>query len=434
VLIKIGAKKDKSILTLLHCVLRSSAGTASALLFVLAVTFFSSGRAVAGNGPALTGLVARADDASTAFFNPAGLMRVADNQIVGQPTIVYTQSKFKVQPGSTFAGGNAKSDKDGAVIPSFYWSKPLGESFRFGLTVNVPSGVGNAYGKTWSGRYQAEKSTMAFVAITPVIAYRVNEHLSIGGGPSVIIMDSKQTVAVNNVLDGQADGKMKLDESGAAVGWTVSGLWEFNDHARFGLTYRSEAEPDVDGVPELIDVGQLRLQALAAAGLLAQKIKVDFRVPQMVFAGYYMDLSPKWSVSTDFIWADMSEFGIEKLSVGTASINGSSKFKDVYFGSAGLFYQWSEKWRVSIGANYGSEGANDEDRVLQIPLDEVWGVGFGMERSFGERHKFHFNLNYMDLGDASVDQSSTPLAGRVVGEFDTHNLIGLELGITTSFK
>lgn len=106
----------------------------------------------AGNGPALTGLVAKADDATTAFSNAAGLTRIPKTQFVGQPTIVYTHGQFKVSEQGNQGGGDGDKDEEVFLVPSFSWSTPLENDKWIGVTVNVPSGIGNDYGSSWAGR------------------------------------------------------------------------------------------------------------------------------------------------------------------------------------------------------------------------------------------------------------------------------------------
>jgi long-chain fatty acid transport protein len=67
-------------------------------------------------------------------------------------------------------------------VPSFFYSEPVGERYRLGLAVNVPTGIGTDYGGAWAGRYMGQSSSLVFVNFSPVAAYRVNDWLSIGGG------------------------------------------------------------------------------------------------------------------------------------------------------------------------------------------------------------------------------------------------------------
>lgn len=83
-------------------------------------------------------------------------------------------------------------------------------------------------------------------------------------------------------------------------------------------------------------------QGLAAADLLGTEVDVDFTVPAQAQVGVYTELSPRWSVTGDLIWINMSEFGITRVSVGTDSISvRNDDFQDMWIGTAGVQYRYT---------------------------------------------------------------------------------------------
>ena len=60
-------------------------------------------------GPALSGITARADNASTVFWSPAGITRLDRPELMTQATVVAMESKFNVKE-SNRDGGNADYD------------------------------------------------------------------------------------------------------------------------------------------------------------------------------------------------------------------------------------------------------------------------------------------------------------------------------------
>lgn len=398
----------------------------------LAITFsLISATTNAWNGPAFTGLVAKADDAGTAFSNPAGLTRLPRNQILGSPMIVRTSSKFKVD-AATYEGGDSVQDDAYILVPNFSWSIPIAEDFWFGLTVNAPGGIGGNFGQSWSGRYQDRNSSLAFVAVTPVIAYKINDSFSIGGGFSAMLTESTTEVSINNgpLYD---DGKMRLEENGVSFTYTASAMWEINKQQRAAITYRSESEPDVDGVPEFKDMSPLVNEVLAQKGVLGQRVKVDLRIPQMVFAGYYQEISPKWAYSIDAVWVDFSRFGLQHFTVGDTLIESEPQYEDIFMGMIGGFYQWNDKLNVSAGLIYITSGVEDENRGFQIPLDDTFGIGVGFEKAVSLDKIYHLNLTYFSSNDGPINSGDDPIVGNVQGSFENRNAIFLEFGATILF-
>lgn len=111
-------------------------------------------------GPGFSGLTASADHAVTAYSNPAGMTRLPDTELDTVVTLAYSASKFKLREGTTASGGDPDDEPSFFVIPAFYMSKPIGEEFRVGFSLNVPSGIGSDYGDDWAGRYIAQNSSL----------------------------------------------------------------------------------------------------------------------------------------------------------------------------------------------------------------------------------------------------------------------------------
>ena len=182
-------------------------------------------------GPALSGLTAQADNATTVFWSPAGITRLDQQELLVGATLAVTESKFEVDE-SNRSGGSADNDTSLLAIPSFYYAHPINDKWSAGAALTVPSGFGNTYGKSWSGRYLSEESDLAFVALSGTVGYRFNDHWSIGGGPIVLYTDSTSKARVNNLVG--PDGKIELEEDGFGLGWQLGLMYEFSESARIG--------------------------------------------------------------------------------------------------------------------------------------------------------------------------------------------------------
>ena len=388
--------------------------------------------ALAEIGPALTGLTGRANDATSVFFSPAGITRLDRPEVVAQATFLYQESKFDVQQAS-FAGGDSDKDSRVFTIPAAYYVHPLGERWRLGLSLNVPSGIGHDYGKKWSGRYLSESSDLAFVAASTVLAYRFTDQLSLGGGPYLVYTDSRTKARVNNLVPGFSDGSVRLEEDGAAFGYMLGAMYELTPATRLGAVYRSQVEPDLEGTPSFNNLDPLVRQGLAAANLLGTEIDVDFTVPAQAQVGVYTELSPRWSVTGDLIWINMSEFGITRVSVAQDSISvRNDDFQDMWIGSAGLKYRYADQRAVSVGVLYASSPTTDSSRNIALPFDRVISVGGGLEfPCFGA--VCHTNLSYVDLGDGDLSEDGGPLLGSIDGSFSRNWAVALDFQLRKRF-
>jgi len=140
-------------------------------------------------GYAFAGGSAIADDATTVFFNPAGLTEVP-HQAVGAVHLVRTEAKFD---GSAFAldgvtsttGGDGGNAGDTSPVPNFYYARPLHSNAAFGPGVNVPFGLSTEYDDDWKGRYLAVESHVLTFNVNPSLGFKINDRLSVGAGVNV---------------------------------------------------------------------------------------------------------------------------------------------------------------------------------------------------------------------------------------------------------
>jgi long-chain fatty acid transport protein len=97
-------------------------------------------------GSAFAGTAAAADDASTIFYNPAGLAKLEGTQLLVVASGISISSEFN-NSGSQAALGQSLGNEGGDAgdwnaVPAVYLAVPLNEQFAFGFGVNAPFGWG----------------------------------------------------------------------------------------------------------------------------------------------------------------------------------------------------------------------------------------------------------------------------------------------------
>lgn len=379
-------------------------------------------------GPGLSGLTAEASNASSVYWSPAGITRLDRPELMVQAALAGTESKFKVDE-SNIDGGDADNDRQLLVVPAFYYAHPLNDRWHVGASLTVPSGIGNEYGKHWSGRYLAEESSLTFVSLAGTVAYKLTQDWSIGGGPVMMYTDSTSKARVNNLLG--ADGKVKLEEDGVGFGWQLGLMYEFSEHARIGGVYRAKIDPDLSGKPKFDNLNPLLEDALKALGLLDQKIDVDFKVPAQGQLGYFQSFADDWSFTLDALWINMSAFGINHVSVDDTHVALRGEFKDSWLFSAGLKYRYRPDLAFSVGGMHMSSPATDGRRSIALPLDRIFAIGAGIQWQWKDL-LIHTNLNYADFGNGKLEQDGG-LAGNIKGSFNKNHAVVLDTQVIKRF-
>lgn len=109
---------------------------------------------VSGLGNAYAGGAAAAQDATTIFYNPAGLTRLNKPEFIAAGHVIIPNAKF-TNDGSTYVvsssyplnGNNGGNAGVTVFVPNLYYSHPVNEKFFFGLGINSPFGLQTEYDK-----------------------------------------------------------------------------------------------------------------------------------------------------------------------------------------------------------------------------------------------------------------------------------------------
>ncbi len=89
-------------------------------------------------------------------------------------------------PFAVYAGNNGGNPFDPTPIPSMYGVYPLsGGAVLDRLGISSPFGLANEYDAGWFGRYDSTTSELQTINIAPVLAMKVNDRISIAGGPNI---------------------------------------------------------------------------------------------------------------------------------------------------------------------------------------------------------------------------------------------------------
>ena len=178
-------------------------------------------QSVSGLGNAFAGGAAIAEDATTIFYNPAGLTRVPSQFIAGVHFIspsakFHDEGSSRVNPLIGSLGTNNGGDGGvNALVPNIYYSRKIGDKAAFGIGVNVPFGLGTEYPSDWIGRYHAIKSDMKTININPTFAFNLTNNFSLGVGVSAQYIKADLSNAV--------DQKLILASSGAPLAvWSAA--------------------------------------------------------------------------------------------------------------------------------------------------------------------------------------------------------------------
>jgi long-chain fatty acid transport protein len=428
-------------------------GIAALLALGSGSTFASSfaliEQSVSGMGTAYAIGSAGIDDASTVYFNPAGMARLHGSHLSGGLHIINSDTDFKGSAayessvpgvGGLPIDGKKKDDLDLiAAVPSGYISHQYSDKVWFGLGVNVPFGLETDYSKKWVGRYHALKSELITVNINPTIAFRFNDNISIGFGVSALYADGELT----NALDGgllaasrgtpipgwvpgsrDYDGHLKLTGDDWGYGFNAGLLLEPTQNTRIGLHYRSEIDLTLDG-----DAKIRGFSGPLAAFNSKQDAKLDLTLPDSVSLSGYYALNTRWAVMADVTWTQWSDIDTldTKAKSGSRSI-AVWDYDDSFRYALGTEYTPGRTWTFRTGVAYDETPIpRDSLRSPRVPGNDRTWLTLGMTYhhtpnlsfDFGYAHLFVDDPKLKGVADNHDPASQTTGAHSLSGKYDS---------------
>lgn len=370
-----------------------------------------------GLGNAYAGQAAVAADASTIFFNPAGMTLLPDRQVVMAGHLIKPQAEFS---GSSNIGGGDGGDAGGlAFVPNGYFAYRLTPDIHVGVGMNAPFGLKTEYDSAWAGRTQGIKSELKTINLNPSIALKVSPTLSLGAGLSVQYAEATLTSRT-----GAAPTSGLLTVKGDDFGWgfNLGALWQLNPATRIGLAYRSEVDQKLDG--NVAGVSPSPIPATASVTL-----------PDSASLSVLYKLNNQLELLADITWTGWSDFDelrvLRKSDGSTFGTATEENWKDSYRYSVGANYRMNDKLTVRGGVAYDETPvSNDIYRTVRIPDQSRTWLAVGAQYRLSDKSSLDFGYAHLFVKDARIpnrNESGVVLNGKYEASVDilsaqlTHN-------------
>jgi long-chain fatty acid transport protein len=387
-----------------------------------------------GLGNAYAGSAAKANDASTIFWNPAGMTQLQAREVSGGLTAVVTSFKFRDKGSSVGAfGGTGDGGDAGGTgwIPNGYLSWALSKDLYVGLGVGAPFGLATKYDKPWKGSAQSDEFDIKTMNINPSIAYRVNDRVSLGGGLSwqKIEADYYRRVAIGPSGPLQLQRvNSHIDVSDSAWGWNVGALFTLSPSTKVGMSYRSAIQYHTDGTLKLRSDGSAAGTATTNALIPSRQsdVTADIKVPDTFVLSVAQRLSDRWEMLGDVSWTGWSSIKQIDIVRSSGPLNGQSaqtldaKFQNTYRVALGANYALTDAVKLQFGLAYDqSPVKNASTRLVSLPDNDRTWFTFGTQWKPSKGQTLDLGLAYVNLPKTKINHNEA-LAGRgtMVGDYD----------------
>ena len=403
---------------------------------VQAAGFHLREQSAAAQGNAFAGATAGAENNSYAYFNAAGLTRQKGTQFSIGGTYIAPKAraenvKYIDSNGETQRGSDINNIVHAAVAPNMSFSHQVDEKTFFGVTMNVPYGMVTKYDRDWAGSDHGITSKVTSVTVTPMVAYKATDKLSLGVGAQLQYMKAKLTNTAYSV------DHVRLQGDTFDIGYQLGALYEFNDDTRIGLGYRSEVKHKLKGE---IEASPSKVPAELGGGvinaLLNQDISARLTTPAMASIGVFHQVNEKWAVMAEYqrvFWSSFDYLTIMGEDTNSQINQVKEKWRDTNFFAIGANYQIDHQWKWRLGLAYDQAAARMKHRTPRIPdSDRLW-YSTGLNYQYNDKLSFDFAYTYIYAHKAHMHTQNITPADQNRASVDFANSVQL-FGFSLNYK
>ena len=332
------------------------------------------GTCAVSRGFAVTG--SPCDDASTIFWNPAAAAELTGKSLSLGGSIIALQGTFNQDSTGREFGTNIQP----AAVPAGFANMRIGKG-SIGIGVYVPYGLTSQWHDDFPGRFSALRASLQTIYVQPNVAYQLNDHWSVGGGPVfghstvdlIQAIDLSQQVVAPGVTFGMLGIASETEFARAQLHGTSNAMgYNLGVHGKFGalslgaryiseltfnyrdakatftqvptgLTLAAHNPVDPSGNPVPIDA-LLSSQFTAASGgvLVSQTGSSQVVHPWQLQGGLGYDGFAGTKLS-----ADLARIGWSSFDTLPVHFSGAAKAK-----SRALIEDYNDTWAYRFGAEH----------------------------------------------------------------------------------
>ena len=352
-----------------------------------------------GLGNAYAGSAAVADNASTIFYNPAGMTQLGNGiqlsaGVAGVGPSYEYRDQFGVKSGGDAGGW--------AAVPNAYLSGQLTKDLFLGLGISAPFGLATEYDSNWAGKSLAIKSEITTININPSLAYRVSDKVSLGFGLNYQSIEGELTRNPGALVT------LKADDT--SWGWNAGALFTLSPAMRVGISYRSAVKHKLEGTVN----GALPVYA-------------DVKLPDTFILSVWQQVSDRWEAMGDLSytrWSSMKALNVMSSASGGLVSSETFNYENSWRFAWGAGYKATDKAKLKFGIAFDRTPVRDEYRSPRVPDNNRLWLSLGGQWNAGAVGKFDLGYTYLYVIDPTISQ------GAVQGKYDASaHIVGVQYSV-----
>jgi long-chain fatty acid transport protein len=422
-----------------------------------------------GLGNSFAGAAAVAEDASTIYFNPAGMSILpAGKQFSFGGVYIDPSTKFS-DGGTTPSGAGTAAQRPlggtggdagkAALVPNAYFAMDIAPNLKAGIGISVPFGLKTEYNSDWMGRFQAIKSGIDTLNVNPAVSWKVNDKMALAAGLNYQTFKAELTNAVNtsaaafgavlqatgsaaaatgaaNAVNASGQPEANVSVKGDDTGWgyNLGAMFQLAPQTRLGVSYRSPIKYHVTGTVNFTNVPTATLNGISpalAAAFASGNVSLDVKVPDTFSIALSHQIDASWTLLADVTrtgWSSIKDLTVVRDD-GTTLSSSPENFKNTWRYGLGTVHRVNDAWSAKLGIAYDQTPVNDTDRTARLPDQNRKWISVGGQYRMSPASTIDFGYAHLFVSDTSINQSAGNafLSGQLVGTYKASiNIFGAQ--------
>ena len=394
------------------------AAIASSSMSALAGGFMLREQSAVGTGMANAGAAAGGAGLGSIFWNPAALSKFSGLQSYSTVTGILPSGQ-NIGTTATYApfGMNSGEIFSNAILPASAYSWQISDRAWAGLTIGTPYGLETRNPVVAATSPFAIHSKIMTISVTPMLAYKLTDWLTIGVGLQLQYGKALLTLGLPAPTTPTA-AVAQLKGTGWAGGVTAGAFITPMAGTEIGLGYRSMTKTDLAGtfaalgnyIPTSFSAGTADVYTIG----IRQRITNDFDL----LAGFEYD---NWHLG---VLPVINTLTNTQLTLSGNPVSVPFRFKNGWMVSLGGEYRVTKD--VTLRAGLASERApiDDTNRRPSLPEGDRFWTSIGASWNFSATDRLDFGYSHIFVKGGNVSVSSGPIVynGTTKGHADLVSL------------
>lgn len=387
------------------------------------------------------GYAALLNDASAAFYNPAGISRFDHPELVLAGSGVFPSFKYKGSvtvfngdpdfiPPLVFDDVSAQGGVPG-FVPAFHFVMPINNQIGFGLSAVVPFGLKTDYGSDTPLRYQATLSAITVVNISPALSFKLTDKVSLGFGIDIQRADADfNSFGILIPIGEESDTKSINKADDTAYGYHLGFLYEFTPYTRVGISYHSKVKHKLTGTSKFS--GPIADALTDNLTLVSNNAEADVTLPAYTALSIYHRINPCFGVMGSVIYTQWDVFKTLRLQNVAGAVPDPDliiapstaiqvvipeNYRNTWNFSIGGDYYMTDRITLRGGLGYDETPVRNALRNVQLPDNDRYIIALGGHYQAGRTLGLDIGWSHFIVHEAGINPPPQVAGGQAV---ETH--------------